>query len=270
MKAIKYVSLSSLIIASLGAAIPSFAAEENVSKEYKSNAIVEFKPDEKGTNPVDPNDPDPDKPVQPWDPSTPNHEPEDGTSGPLSIDFASSLNFGENKITSKTVTYYANPQYLWDEEHKEFDKSTSRPNYVQISDKRGTNAGWTLHVKQEGQLSNKDTLNKELKGAEIQLNNGLAASISTSVAAEANKKIILDPKGETSLVMSAKEASGSGTWVTRFGQLSEVEVDGEKVTKNTDITLTIPGSTPKDAVKYATKLTWILTDQPSNQSEPKE
>jgi hypothetical protein len=30
------------------------------------------------------------------------------------------------------------------------------------------------------------------------------------------------------------------------------------------ITLAVPGSTPKDAVKYSTTLTWSLSDVPGN------
>ncbi|MEG2602355.1 MAG: WxL domain-containing protein, partial [Carnobacterium sp.] len=31
------------------------------------------------------------------------------------------------------------------------------------------------------------------------------------------------------------------------------------------ISLEVPGSTPKDAVKYSTQLTWTLTDTPINE-----
>ena len=39
-------------------------------------------------------------------------------------------------------------------------------------------------------------------------------------------------------------------------------VHNVNVTK--DVALSVPGSTPKDAVKYQTKLLWTLTDVPSN------
>ena len=41
----------------------------------------------------------------------------------------------------------------------DFDPATARPNYVQITDKRGNNGGWSLSVKQEGQFKNDKTLN---------------------------------------------------------------------------------------------------------------
>ena len=44
-------------------------------------------------------------------------------------------------------------------------KSKEGPNYVQVTDNRGTEAGWSLKVKQEGQF--KSTSGKELTGAAI-------------------------------------------------------------------------------------------------------
>ncbi|MBJ0977350.1 WxL domain-containing protein, partial [Enterococcus faecalis] len=50
----------------------------------------------------------------------------------------------------------------------------------------------------------------------------------------------------------------------------KVEVVAERDETNTvhnvnvtkDVALSVPGSTPKDAVKYQTKLLWTLTDVP--------
>ncbi|WP_239256615.1 WxL domain-containing protein [Listeria ilorinensis] len=236
---------------------------EDYSRELQSNAIVEFVPDESGTDPVDPINPDPNNPVNPYDPSTDDHEPEDGTAGPLSIDFASSLDFGKNKISSADQTYYAEAQYYWNDAHNDKDTTNPRPNYIQVSDKRGTNAGWTLNVKQEGQLKNATADNGTLTGAEIKLTNGTAKSSGTATA-PVTYDVTLDPSGASSKVMDAKDGVGAGTWVDAFGSISDVEVEGETVKKNTAITLTIPGATPKDAAKYSTKLTWTLTDVPGN------
>lgn len=264
MKKIKIVTLSSLVLIGLSTSSSALASEQDYYREYKTNAVIDFIPDESPTNPIDPENPDPNQPIFPWEPTTPEHEPEIGTAGPLSIDFASSLDFGKNKISNKDEIYFANPQYLWNEDHTDLDPTTARPNYVQVSDKRGTNGGWTLQVKQEGQFQNQETQNKVLTGSQIKLSNGRVVSNSTSIAPIAAQKIELDPEGELSTVMSANSGTGSGTWLHKFGEIKEVENNGEKLIKNTDIELFVPGSTPKDAVKYDTKLTWILTDQPSN------
>lgn len=268
MKLIKYGTTAAMVLASIAATgVQAFAAEDDYVRTYQSGGIVEFVPDEDPTDPVDPVDPDPNKPVNPWDPTTPDHKPNPGTDGPLSIDFASSIDFGKNKITNKDETYYANPQYLWNEDLSDFDESTARPNYVQITDKRGNNGGWTLTVKQEGQFKNETTLNKELTGSQISFTQGEAASTVEHVIAPKAFDMALTPNTVTK-VMTADKGAGAGTWVDRFGKVEEMDVDGKTVKKNKAITLSVPGTTAKDAVKYDTKLTWTLTDVPGNTETP--
>ncbi|MCV5434162.1 WxL domain-containing protein, partial [Escherichia coli] len=75
--------------------------------EYETNGVVEFTPNTDITKPVNPDNPDPNKPVVPVDPTkidpetNPDGTPNPGTAGPLSIDYASSLDFGKNKISGK-------------------------------------------------------------------------------------------------------------------------------------------------------------------------
>ena len=85
------VCLSTFILGSLGMTSQAFAEDGG---SYTSNGIVEFTPSEEPTNPVDPTDPtNPVDPIDPTDPEGPNP----GTNGPLSIDYASSLDFGVQK-----------------------------------------------------------------------------------------------------------------------------------------------------------------------------
>ncbi|MBO0472277.1 hypothetical protein IGL98_002954 [Enterococcus sp. DIV0840] len=264
MKLVNFKSAAVLmILASLSASSVKVLAAESYERNYQSGGIVEFVPDTNPTDPVDPENPDPNNPVEPWDPTTPDHKPNPGTEGPLSIDFASSIDFGKNKITNKDELYYAEPQYLWNEDHSDFEPSSAKPNYVQISDKRGTNGGWTLTVKQDAQFKNDNTLNKELTGSQIVFTEGKAASNSTNVTAPKTVDMTLVP-GTATKVMAAEKGAGAGTWVDRFGTLEDVDVDGKTVKKNKAITLSVPGTTPKDAVKYETKLIWSLTDVPEN------
>lgn len=247
----------------LGAAVlPGTVAFAEETKEYHSNGQIEFVPDENGTDPIDPNDPSDPGEHNPIDPTDPNGEPEPGTDGPLSIDYASSVNFGQNKITNKDMTYYAEPQFFANEEGN-IDENSARPNYVQVSDKRGNNAGWSLSVKQEGNFSNPDTLNKELKGAELTFSNSEAVSNMEDVKAPKVNDITLVP-GQSVLIMSAEKNAGVGTWADRFGEVEDMEIEGEKVQKNNGISLFVPGKVAKDAVVYKTKLTWSLSDTPGN------
>src|SRR5699024_8533037 len=78
-------------------------AEEKAAYESKTN--VEFEENTEVTKPVDPTNPDPTNPVQPQpDPDVPGEEIEDGTQGPLSIDYASHVNFGKIKKTGNAAT----------------------------------------------------------------------------------------------------------------------------------------------------------------------
>ncbi len=90
----------------LGLTIPITAQAEEVAA-YHSNGQIVFEPNTEPTDPISPTDPDPENPIKPVDPTTPDGKPEPGTNGPLSIDFASSLYFGTQKITSKTEIYHA-------------------------------------------------------------------------------------------------------------------------------------------------------------------
>lgn len=231
----------------------------DIGANYQSNGAVRFIPNTDPISPVDPTDPtDPIEPIDPTDPEGPNP----GTSGPLSIDFASSFDFGVNQISSVDVRYYANPQ-----RYAEAGKET--PNYVQISDNRGLSTGWNLQVKQETQFKNDDAKYSELKGAVITIKDTEAVSNATEVdAPTVSENITLQP-GEAVMVMAAAKGAGDGTWISRFGKLEQVaekQADGsmKEVTKNTSVQLDVPGSTPKSAVDYRSRLTWVLAEVNSN------
>ncbi|MGM0126380.1 hypothetical protein IGI37_003809 [Enterococcus sp. AZ194] len=251
--------LATLTLSALGAsALTAEAAEKSII----SNGVVEFIPGSDITEPidpdVDPNNPDTVGPVTPLDPTKPGGQPNPGTAGPLSIDFASSFNFGLNKITNKNVDYYARAQA--------FSNGTpARANYVQVSDHRGTNQGWKLTVTQQTQLTAvEETANKVLTGAEITLNEATVNSLSTSAAPAAATTVTLTP-GEPVNVTTAAENTGAGTWVTKWGtveKVTEKNVEGQdvQVDVNKAVKLSVPGSTAKDAVKYASVLTWTISD----------
>lgn len=228
-----------------------------------AKGVVEFVPNSDPTNPVDPENPDPNKPVQPIDPTNPGGKPNEGTAGPLSIDYASSFDFGKNKISNQDQIYYANAQ-------RYSDGHSDTANYVQVTDNRGNNAGWQLTVKQTNQLTaTSPTLNKILTGAQITIEEPHVASVAKSKAPVAAAKITLNPSGSESMVMSAKVESGSGTWVDYWGKVEKTTVSNENNQKEAvnitkAVSLSVPGITPKDAVKYQTNLIWTLSDTPAN------
>ncbi|MFS1155113.1 WxL domain-containing protein [Enterococcus faecalis] len=197
--------------------------------EYQTNGAIQFAPNTNPTNPVDPT----------------------GPAGPLSIDYASSLSFGEQTITSKNMTYYAETQKYKDNAGADQEG----PNFVQVSDNRGTETGWTLKVKQNGQF--KTEANQELTAAKVTLSNGRVVSASQSAKpTTAPATIELNPTGAESVVMAAGDKEGAGTYLMSWGD----SVD----TAKTSISLEVPGSTTKYAKKYTTTFTWTLTDTPAN------
>ncbi|MDT1958938.1 WxL domain-containing protein [Carnobacterium divergens] len=246
MKLTKFITTSGLVLATLGGvATTASAAPGEIPANYDSNAIVKFTPNDDITPPVDPTDPtNPVNPIDPTDPEGPNP----GTNGPLSIDYASSFDFGENKITSKDEVYLAAPQA--------FTSGTEGPNYVQVTDNRGGAQGWSLQVKQNGQF--KSESGKELTGAMISFMNGEAVSASDSKT----PSIVLDKfdltgngTGAAQNIVSASEGEAAGTWIYRFG---------DENTKGESVSLSVPGKTTKVAESYSTSLTWTLTDVVDN------
>lgn len=248
MKMIKLGTVSALLISTMVLGGEIFAAEVSLN----SNAVVEFEENLDKTNPVNPLDPD--KPVLPIDPDGGITE---GTAGPLSIDFISSLNFGIQKISSEDQTYFAKPQIVTDINGNNEEQV---PLFAQITDNRGTLGGWSLSVKQNGQFNNGDVTHGKLVGAKIEFLNGEVASSSITMPSFVNSPIDVtaDGEGASTVVMAASEGEGSGTFVYRLGNESSLEES---------IKLSVPGSSVKmkDAA-YRTTLTWTLNDVPNNNS----
>lgn len=216
------------------------ADDTNTHMNYQSGGGSAIKP-------LDPLLPDPTKPVIPVDPTDPTG-PSAGTGGSLSLDFASGFQFGNQAISTKNETYYALPQ-----EYTDFDGTKKKgPNYVQMTDVRGTGAGWQLSVKQNGQFQTSEA--QKLEGAELQFKNGeMISNLSRTYAPIASTTIEMPLDAEIDVV-TANSEKGIGTWLYRFG--SDESSGGRSVQ------LTVPGSSVKYAKKYQTSLTWSLKNVP--------
>ncbi|MGE8037587.1 WxL domain-containing protein [Lysinibacillus sp. NPDC093692] len=237
----------------LGGSATAFAeGEENKGHggAYTSTTTIKFKPsggEGSVTPPVDPTDPGNEINPEPENPD--GSTPEGGTNGPLSIDYASSLSFGDPEISSFTKRYDVNPQKFGNRTPAE------GPNYVQVTDSRGTQAGWILQVKQSGQFETAEK--EELQGAKIIFSNVGVNSAAQSTHATSPDSFDLkfdtdgNPVAET--VMTAVKGAGAGTFVLAFG-------DNNTAAKS--IQLEVPGSSTKYAKQYSTTLTWTLTEAP--------
>lgn len=242
-KAVKMTSLSALLILgiiSMGQS-KSLAATDGAS--MSSIGTITYVADTDPTDPIDPTDPDPTNPIDPTDPG--DHE--NPTPGPLSIDYVSNLRFGEQKTTGADKTYYAELDHVKDSAGVAQDL----PNFVQVTDKRGSNAGWHLTVTQKEQFKSG---NDELTGASLTLDHAVMSTPDGGDAPTANQAITLDP-GVASDVEDAKADQGTGTWLDRFGS--------DEAEAKTSVSLFVPGKTKKVQGEYKTSLTWTLTDSPA-------
>lgn len=247
----KLVTLTGL--AALGLTmIPAGIISAEEVKTLDSNAKLTFTEDNSSKSPLDPTTPtnsdNTQNAISPIDTVT-GTTPNQGTVGPLSIDFASSFNFGSHEISSVSKIYKALPQtYSQKLESKATD--TTGPNFVQVTDVRGGDfRGWTLRVKQNGDF--KSPSSSTLKGAVMTINNGNVknANGGTNTLSSVSKTITVTTADSN--VMGAKVGEGYGTWQYRMG---------EKDTAGTSVTLTVPGDTPRVAEAYTTTLTWTLSD----------
>ncbi|MFD1485920.1 WxL domain-containing protein [Lacticaseibacillus baoqingensis] len=296
MKKAKLATL--LAVAALSASAVPLAGVHAADSTLDTTGKVQYVPGTDKTPPTDPSNPDPGKPVGPTDPNgkDPNQPigPDQGTDGPLSLDFASSLDFGTNRITSADQTYFARAQKYYaanatDPSGYDMANAQYGPIYTQVTDNRGTNAGWTLSVKQNSPLtlSTFDATTgaytpvttgtgKTLDGATITFADAEAASNSTDPTQmpTVQAPVVVDGNGNAQPVMSAADQQGAGTWVDRFGhseQATEMQYNADgsdngtaDVNVDKSVSLYVPGATVKSAGLYYTTLTWTLSATPGN------
>lgn len=250
---IKKSLLGIAAILGLGVLVPHALAAETSSQADSDVDLTYIKNDET---------------TKPIDPSEPKDEIEDkpgtGEKGPLSIDYASSISFAKQKVSGAERIYYALPDFVT---VKATGVEKEVPNYVQITDNRGTASGWTLQVKQQNAL--RSASGSELKGAFLTLNNAYASSKNGQVSAaskpstRSNVDLVVTNtgEGEFSTLMSAKGekenqvGQGIGTWTAGFLKNAD-QTEGVQVT--------VPANLKINQEKYTTTLVWLLSDTPGN------
>jgi len=198
-------------------------------------------------------------PVDPMNPEIevdPENKPElPEEQGTLSIDFASRFSFGTQGISAQTKRYYAQPQRLLNADGS-INDAEERPNYIQVSDRRPKEErhGWQLAVTQNNQFT--DRQDNQLRGARLLLNNQQFASVqeSNEPMLQNQDGIVLIPEEKT-LLVTAHDGQGAGTWIYRFGNR---ESAGESVA------LEVPPTANPRTATYQTTLTWELSAVPDN------
>ena len=198
-----------------------------------------------GLNEIEP----PYHPIYPLDEVKPRDINYPKSSGPLSINYVSTISFSKHQATGKDSVFDSKLDQI-----NVNEKEEEVPNYIQISDHRGSNTGWELHVKQSTPFKNGV---HSLDGTELYLNDVNLASLSedeSAIPEVINNETRIIPNDDYITLIEAKENQGMGTWLIRFGE------DNEKALKG--VQLFVPGKTEKIKGDYRTKLSWQLTDTP--------
>lgn len=193
-----------------------------------SNATITFTPGTEPTSPVDPDDPS--KPLDPPGQGT-------GEAGPLSIDYVPNITFGSQAISGSQQVY---------------NSSELKP-FVQITDIRGTGAGWNVIAKA---TPFNDGTEDSLKGSTISLKGGYALSANTSATKPTpSNPVVLTTDNTEATVLVATENSGLGTWIDRWYPTETT------ATSNDNVTLTVPSGSAT-AKTHTSTITWTLADAP--------
>lgn len=229
---IRFFISSIISILGLFSVIAPVVSNAAVVQSNDSNATIKFtEPDDAPPviDPTDPTDPYEPGPGDPEDPPT-------GNTGPLTLDYVSSLDFGEHAISSSEEIY----------------QSTILRPFIQVTDRRGTGDGWRVVAKMS-EFNDGATL----PGAVVTLNNGTA--ISPTIAEESERPIpassvVLNAGGDAAPVVTAQEDAGFGSWITRWFPSEESEL-------NDHVTLQIPAGAATIGTHSAT-ITWTLHDAP--------
>lgn len=220
---------------------------DDISYKAKSNNAI-TKIETLVPNPLDPLTPEVDV-----DPENKPELPED--QGLLSIDFVSSLHFGNQIISAQDRTYYAQTQRLLNPDGT-VNENEERPNYVQISDRRSENErnGWQLAVTQEEQFKGRD--GQLLSGAQVSLSNQQLVAVRGNEEAPLidSEPLNLVPGNRRTLIR-AQGNEGIGTWIYRFGDAETAEES---------VALNVPKGANPEATSYSTTLTWELSAVPDN------
>lgn len=236
--------------------------------------------------------------IPPVDPDPGN--PEIPNTGPLTIAYVPTINFGERAISAQNQEYKAlatefdyyerddEGNYLVDSEGNKIvaDGKTPYVQFAQVQDTRGTNEGWHLTVSMTDFVTSADTVNKTIDGAQINFKSG---ALQNEGSAEHNAQIMehltLIPE-QTATVMTADAGTGAGVQSIFWGNIEsletteiekevEVEVEDEEgnitteiqhvtdiLIENPYVTLDVPGSSATDTTTYTTTLTWQLAATP--------
>ncbi|RST96483.1 hypothetical protein CBF35_06115 [Vagococcus salmoninarum] len=268
MKVSNLVFTSVLLLGTVVLSETSFA-DVTYPQSAKTEGIVNFKDSDGTQTPVDPTDPEPGEVA----PTPPN-----GTTGLLRLDQVPNLDFGTIEIKGQEVKAPASYVKL---NNLEGELLYFVPAYFQVTDERGTNAGWTVTTGLTAFKAMDKTTGapvagvENLKGASITFDNGQLMNHSglndqeiAVLSPEVNNGITLvaEDGAPSQTMLSANVDEGMGVWTESFyvndGSLSAPPTS--QVAKSDEsIELSVPGTARKSKeYNYVSTITWTLAATP--------
>lgn len=187
------------------------------------------------SKPVSPEDPDGSGGAFPGDSLDPDNKGT-GSTGDLTIDYASNLVFDENNYTGGIITATA----------------TNNRAFVQVSDRRYTGDGWQLMLTPSVLTGSAD--GKKIYGDNASIEIGITKFLASGSTVSQYPHVTTTsstrlPLGEMAKVGQADYGTGLGTWIYRLNY------DTTEPTK-----LLVNGSAVSETQTYTGVMTWTLTD----------
>ncbi|MGG5337860.1 hypothetical protein IGJ48_000528 [Enterococcus pernyi] len=284
MKFVRLATIAALSSTIFAGGLTAFADEtpetpEETSKavtKVETDGIIEFTPNEEEELVVVPPEGGPDVDIEPEVP---------GTTGPLSIMKAATMNFGSQVISNQDQTYNMIAEKQQKTGTTGEENKVPYVSFAQVQDVRGTNAGWDLQVRMTDFKATSTTVNDTLIGAEISLldpriqyegstpGNAPAFNAPFTNTDEVNYLKLL-PNASAVSVMKAEKDKGAGVSSVVWGNQADLDKqeadDTTEVVTNNAIQLFVPGSTAKDATQYKSTLTWELSNTPGSSGVDEE
>lgn len=264
MKLVRLATIAALSSTVFAGGMTVFAEDgsTDTSKEVRNvttNGTIEFTPNEDEELVVVPPVKEPDVEIEPEVP---------GTTGPLSIMKAVTMDFGSQVISNQDRTYNMVAEKQQKKGTTGEENKVPYVSFAQVQDVRGTNAGWNLQVRMTD-FKATNTTNDTLLGAEISLLDPRiqyeGSTPENAPAAHASELKLL-PNASAVSVMKAEKDKGAGVSSVVWGNQADLDAqeanDEVDVVINNAIQLFVPGSTAKDATQYKSTLTWELSNTP--------
>jgi len=228
--------VASLVLGTIAVGVPATAKASSTTSTGNETTTAKVTLVGGDTSkPVSPKDPDGSGGEFPGDNLDPNNKGT-GSTGDLTIDYASNLVFDENCYADGIITATA----------------TNNRAFVQISDRRYTGDGWQLMLTPSVLTGQSDSSKIYGDNASIEMGvtkflaSGATVSKYPHVTTSSTTRL---PLGEMAKVGQADAGTGLGTWIYRLNY------DTTEPTK-----LLVNGSQVSETQTYTGVLTWTLTD----------